>query len=166
MSINSTLNEIVNLNRIPPIIWIVFGYILALLNLIYDDLYTLYISIILFIFYGCCNALFELSTFHLNVVSSNFPLYNDFTIHNKLTVSNYLICPLNKDVDVSETPYLSKIETFDDTRISIELSIYSGKNLYVKKALFLIYIFGITPRNFTYDKNIEYFKSKKMFYFV
>jgi hypothetical protein len=166
MSINSTLDEIINMNRIPPITWVIVGYGLPVLNIIYDDSYTLYISVILFIFYGCCNLLFEISTFHLNVVSSNFPLYNDFTIYNKLTLSNYLICPLNKNINISETPYLSKIETFDDTRISIELSIYPGKNIYIKKILFLIYTFGITTRNFTYDKNIEYFKSRNMFYFV
>jgi hypothetical protein len=166
MSINSKLDEIVNLNRIPPITWVIVGFALPVANIVYVNSYFLYFSTILFIFYGCCNLLFELSTFHLNVVSSNFQLYTDFTFHNKLTVSNYLIYPLNKIIDNSKNPFICEFETLDNTRISIELSIYSGNIKCIKKILFLIYTFGITSRNYTYDKDIEYFKTKKMICFV
>ena len=74
--------------------------------------------------------------------------------------------PLNKTIDHNSNPFINEFETLDDTRISIELSIYTGKSNCIKKILFLIYTFGMTNRNYTYDKNIEYFKAKKMMCFV
>ena len=37
----------------------------------------------------------------------------------------------------------------DDSKLKIELSIYVGENSFIKYALFLIYVFGITKKNYT-----------------
>jgi hypothetical protein len=72
------------------------------------------------------------------------PNYKGVGIYNfYITNKKYILQNKNKTIS------LDKINMIDDSKLKIELSIYVGENSFIKYALFLIYVFGITKKNYT-----------------
>jgi hypothetical protein len=72
------------------------------------------------------------------------PTYTEIGIYNfYITNKKYILQNINK----SKT--YDKINMIDDSKLKIELSIYVGESCFIKYALFLIYVFGITKKNYT-----------------
>jgi len=155
-----TLEELLVLNRIPPILWIIIGYMLSFLNLYYYDDILFRISIFLFLLYGCLNLFFNLMTFSFDFKSNNFLKYNEFNFLHKLTISNYQIEPSNieKSGSIEEGKMTSSKYYFDDTKIFINITTCNIDSDFIKTILYFIYIFGITDKNYAHKKNIDYFK--------
>jgi hypothetical protein len=76
------------------------------------------------------------------------PNYKNIGIYNFFITNKKYIIQHNSQTDYHH-PEGFKSYCIDDSKLKIELNIYVGENYFVKYVLLLIYLLGITPKNYT-----------------
>jgi len=137
---NIELNKIIY-PRLSPYVWDVIGYSGGLVAIFYYDKIGIIVYACSFVLYGLLNIFFDICVVSFDYSNNVMPNYknigkNNFYITNK----KYIL--QNKDK-------LINYEMVDESKLKIELSIYVGEYSFIKYALFLIYVFGITKKNYT-----------------
>ena len=91
--------------------------------------------------YGLLNIFFDICVVSFDYSNNVMPNYKNIGKYNfYITNKKYIL--QNKDK-------LINYEMVDENKLKIELSIYVGEYSFIKYALFLIYVFGITKKNYT-----------------
>ncbi len=130
--------------RLSPYVWDFLGYGGGFIVIFYYNKIWVLIYYSLFILYGILNIFFDLFTVSFDYSNNNMPNYKEIGDYNfYITNKKYLL----QNTDIS-LPF-EKINMIDNSKLKIELSIYVGENYYIKHSLLVIYLLGITKRNYT-----------------
>jgi hypothetical protein len=127
--------------RLSPYIWDIIGYGGGLVAIFYYDKIGIIIYSCSFVLYGLLNIFFDICVVSFDYSNNVMPNYKNIGKYNfYITNKKYIL--QNKDK-------LINYEMVDENKLKIELSIYAGEYSFIKYALFLIYVFGITKKNYT-----------------
>jgi hypothetical protein len=127
--------------RLSPYIWDIIGYGGGLVAIFYYDKIGIIIYSFSFVLYGLLNIFFDICVVSFDYSNNVMPNYKNIGKYNfYITNKKYIL--QNKDK-------LINYEMVDENKLKIELSIYAGEYSFIKYALFLIYVFGITKKNYT-----------------
>jgi len=127
--------------RLSPYIWDIIGYGGGLVAIFYYDKIGIIIYSCSFVLYGLLNIFFDISVVSFDYSNNVMPNYKNIGKYNfYITNKKYIL--QNKDK-------LINYEMVDENKLKIELSIYVGEYSFIKYVLFLIYVFGITKKNYT-----------------
>lgn len=144
--------------RITPYLWDIVGYIGGLVTIFYYDKVRIIIYSILFVLYGLLNIVFDIYSVSIEYSNNAMPNYKNIGNYNfYITNKKYILQNENNSL-----PF-DKINIIDNSKLKINLSVYVGDYIFIKYLLFVIYLLGITKRNYTinsYDDfkdNIIYF---------
>jgi hypothetical protein len=130
--------------RLSPYIWDIIGYGGGLVAIFYYDKIGIIIYSCSFVLYSLLNIFFDICVVSFDYSNNVMPNYKNIGKCNfYITNKKYILQNINK----SKT--YDTINMIDDSKLKIELSIYVGENSFIKYALFLIYVFGITKKNYT-----------------
>ena len=122
--------------RLSPYIWDIIGYGGGLVAIFYYDKIGIIIYSCSFVLYGLLNIFFDICVVSFDYSNNVMPNYKNIGKYNfYITNKKYIL--QNKDK-------LINYEMVDENKLKIELSIYVGEYSFIKYALFLIYVFGIT----------------------
>lgn len=127
--------------RLSPYIWDIIGYGGGLVAIFYYDKIGIIIYSSSFVLYGLLNIFFDIC-----VVSFD---YSNHVMPNYKNIGKYNFYITNKKYILQNKDKLINYEMIDENKLKIELSIYVGEYSFIKYALFLIYVFGITKKNYT-----------------
>jgi len=137
---NIELNKIIH-PRLTPYVWDIIGYSGGLVAIFYYDK----IGIIV---YSCSLVLYSLLNIFFDICVVSFE-YSNNVMPNYKSIGNYNYYITNKKYILQNKDKLINYEMVDESKLKIELSIYVGEYSCIKYALFLIYVFGITKKNYT-----------------
>lgn len=130
--------------RLPPYVWDIIGYGGGLVVIFYYDKIGIITYSFSFVLYGLLNIIFDIFSVSFEYSNNTMPNYNNIGKYNYyITNKKYIL--QNKN---NSKPF-DKINMVDDSRLKIELSIYVGEYFAIKYLLFIIYLFGITKKNYT-----------------
>lgn len=140
---NIELNKIIY-PRFPPYIWDIIWYSGGLVSIFYYDKIGIIIYSCSFVLYGLLNMFFDICVVSFEYSNNIMPNYKSIGNYNfYITNKKYILQNINKKNQ------FDKINMVDDSKLKIELSIYVGKYSMIKYMLFVIYLFGITKKNYT-----------------
>jgi hypothetical protein len=147
---NIELNNIIY-PRLSPYIWDIVGYCGGLVVIFYYNKIGIIAYSCLFVFYGALNIFFDICTVSFEYSNNIMPNYKSIGNYNfYITNKKYILQNINKS-----KPF-DIINMIDDSKLKIDLSIYVGEHCAVKYILFLIYLCGITKKNYTIKDYNEY----------
>ena len=150
---NTELQQIIY-PRIPPYLWDILGYGAGLIAIFYYDKIGIIIYSCSFVMYNILNIFFDNFSVSFEYSNNKMPNYKNIGIYNfYITNKKYILDKKNSNSNPFE-----KSNMIDNSKLKIELSIYVGDNYYIKYILFIIYILGITKKNYTinnYDDFID-----------
>ena len=130
--------------RLPPYVWDIIGYGGGLVAIFYYDKIGIITYSFSFVLYGLLNIIFDIFSVSFDYSNNTMPNYSNIGKYNYyITNKKYML--QNKN---NSKPF-DKINMVDDSRLKIELSIYVGEYCTIKYFLFIIYLFGITKKNYT-----------------
>jgi hypothetical protein len=158
ISNNIELNQIIH-KRIPPYLWDIIGYFGGLIAIFYYDKNGIIIYSCSFVFYGLLNILFDVCSVSFDYSNSIMPNYNNIKPLYNFYISNkkYILQNIN-----TSNPF-DEINMIDNSKLKIELTIYVGENKFIKKILFVIYLLGITKKNYTIE-DYNNFKNNTIYF--
>jgi len=137
--------------RLPPYIWDIIGYGGGLIAIFYYDKLGIIVYSCSFVLYGLLNIFFDIFSVSFEYSNNAMPNYNSIGNYNfYITNKKYIL--QNKN---NSKPF-DKISMVDDSKLKIELSIYVGEYNVIKYLLFVIYLFGITKKNYTIKDYNDY----------
>jgi hypothetical protein len=140
--------------RIPPYLWDIVGYGAGLTAIFYYDKIGIIIYSCSFVLYNMLNMIFDIFSVSFEYSNSKMPNYKNIGIYNfYITNKKYILEKRNSNSNPFEQNNM-----IDNSKLKIELSIYVGDKFYIKYTLLLIYILGITKKNYTtnnYDEFID-----------
>ena len=140
---NIELQEIIY-PRLPPYIWDIIGYGGGLVAIFYYDKIGIIVYSCSFVLYGMLNMIFDILSVSFEYSNNIMPNYKDIGQYNLyITNKKYLLQNINN------LKQFDTINMIDDSKLKIELSVYVGKHSFVKYFLLIIYLFGITKKNYT-----------------
>jgi hypothetical protein len=129
--------------RFSPYIWDIIGCIGAIITFFNYNNNKIKIYACVLIFYIILNVIFELCSVSFEYSNSSMPNYKEIGIYNFfITNKKYVLQSKNLS-------NMADLNMADNSRLKIELSIYVGNFIWIKYLLFLIYLFGITKKNYT-----------------
>jgi len=144
--------------RISPYTWDMIGYIGGLVALFYYNKTGIIIFFSLFILYGMLNMLFDFYSVSLDYTNRLMPNYKNIGIYSfYITNKKYALNSRN----ISKP--LESSNMVDDSKLNIELTMYVGDYNLIKYTLFVIYILGITKKNYTLN-DFNTFKCNEIFF--
>jgi hypothetical protein len=158
---NNVVNQNVNTNmkdikfeellkpRIPPNIWDVIGYGGGLTTIFYYNKLGIIFYSCFFVVYGLLNIMFDYFTVAFEFTNSSFPTYQN--------IGNY-----NWFIPSKKYKLDNGVMNVDESRLMIEISLYLGENHTINNTLNIIYLLGITKKNYT-NVDIRNFKSNILF---
>ena len=140
---NIELNKIIY-PRLCPYVWDVIGYSGGLVAIFYYNKVGIIVYACSFVLYGLLNAFFDICVVSFEYSNNIMPNYKSIGNYNfYITNKKYILQNIN-----NSKPFES-VNMVDDSKLKIELSIYLGKYSFVKYFLLIIYLFGITKKNYT-----------------
>jgi hypothetical protein len=131
--------------RVPPYLWDIIGYGGGLIAIFYYDKIGIIFYSCSFVLYGLLNIIFDIYSVSFEYFNHTMPNYNDIEYIYNFCIVNKKYVLQNKN---NSKPF-DKINMIDDSKLKIELSIYVGKYNFIKYLLYVIYLFGITKKNYT-----------------
>lgn len=138
--------------RLPPYIWDIVGYFGGLITIFHYNKIGIIIYSCAFVFYGLLNVLFDIFSVSFEYSNNTMPSYKDIGNYNfYITNKKYVLQNKNNNI-----PF-DKINMVDNSKLSLELSIYVGESYFIKNTLYYIYLLGITKKNYT-KENYNNFK--------
>jgi hypothetical protein len=137
------LHHIIN-PRICPYLWDLVGYNGGLMCIYYYNTTIVIVYYSFFMLYGMMNIIFDYFTVSYDYTNNLMPSYNKLGIYNLyITNKKYILQDVDDIVDKNKRHIL------DNSKLRIELNMYVGRNRYIKYILFVIYLLGITKKNYT-----------------
>ena len=137
--------------RLSPYIWDIIGYGGGLVAIFYYDNFGIIIYSCFFVLYGLLNMFFDIYSVSFEYSNDTMPNYKNIGNYNfYITNKKYIL--QNKNISI---PF-DNINIIDNSKFEIELNIYVGDYNFIKYTLFIIYLFGITKRNYTINNNNDF----------
>lgn len=138
--------------RCSPYIWDITGYFGGITAIFYYNKFGILVFSSSFVLYGLLNMFFDSYTVSFDYTNKSMPNYKELTNHNHIYINNKKYILQNKNNSI---PF-DKIIMVDDSRIKLELNIYVGDNTIMKYMLLIIYMSGITKKNYTMKSYNEF----------
>jgi hypothetical protein len=160
-------NETVNVSdfldkRIPPIFWDIVSYGLTITGIFYHTTPYLIFYTVLFILFGSLNILFEINTISFEHFNRNMPTYAQFEKYKYIVTSPLYVIkkkPINQDNSLGV--HLPTVA--ERSKLKLIIHMYVGDNPRLGRFLYLIYLFGITKHNFTFNNEDDFSKNEISF---
>jgi hypothetical protein len=131
--------------RCSPYIWDIIGYIGGVTAIFYYDKNGILAFSCSFVLYGLLNMFFDSYTVSFDYSNNNMPNYKQISNFQNFYIYNKKYILQNKNNSI---PF-DKIIMIDDSKIKLELNIYVGDYTVIKYILLVIYLTGITKKNYT-----------------
>lgn len=136
--------------RITPYVWDVIGYMGGALALMTDEV-DLIVYFTLFAVHGILNILFDVCTVE-HLYTSDLGTHSENLGYRTLCITNKQYHPQTTRIE-SKTPFDAS-PLLECSTISFVVHFYNGISPTLKSILYVIYVLGITKKNFVHDTTL------------